>query len=119
MYLHTTNTPWKQPATPLLMTKGLKCADGVPIVNVPETATDIEVVIKNTLEDAHVVHLHGMRFQVLAMTERDVGRHLVRLAGPEAPVLKDTVSVPAGGSATLRVMTDNPGMWTLQDMSTI
>merc|ERR1719158_581834 len=101
MYLHTTDTPWIRPETPLLVTKGLKCADGVPIVNVPESATDIEVTIKNTLEDAHSVHLHGMQFQVLAMTEKDVGRHLVRLMGPESPVLKDTVSVPAEGSVTL------------------
>jgi iron transport multicopper oxidase len=118
MYLHTSNTPWKRPTTPLLMTKGLKCADGVPIVNVPEDATDIEVTIKNTLDDAHVVHLHGLQFQVIAMTENDIARHLVRLAGPESPVLKDTVSVPAQGTVTLRIIADNPGMWMLQDMST-
>jgi iron transport multicopper oxidase len=119
MYLYTTETPWRRPDTPLLMTKGMKCADGVPVVNVPENATDIEVNIKNTLPDAHVVHLHGLPFQVLAMAEENVGRHLVRLKGPEAPVLKDTVSVPAKGSVTLRIIADNPGMWMLQDMSTI
>jgi FtsP/CotA-like multicopper oxidase with cupredoxin domain len=112
-------TPWKRPGTPLLMTKGLKCAEGVPVVNVPETATDIEVTIQNMLEETHVVHLHGMRFQVIAMTDKSAGRHLVNLPGPDAPVLKDTVALPALGTTTIRIMADNPGMWMLHDMSTI
>jgi hypothetical protein len=119
MSLYTNDvTPWKRPGTPLLMTRGLKCAEGVPVVNVPETATDIEVTIQNMMPDSHVVHLHGMRFQVMAMTDKNAGRHLVSmLAAPEAPVLKDTVSLPAFGTTTLRIMADNPGMWMLHDMA--
>jgi iron transport multicopper oxidase len=112
-------TPWKRPGTPLLMTKGLGCAEGVPIVHVPENATDIEVTIQNMFDETHVVHLHGMRFQVIAMTDRNAGRHLVRLSAPEAAVLKDTVALPALGTTTIRIMADNPGMWMLHDMAAI
>jgi len=93
--------------------------DGVPVISVPESATDIELTIENTLPDAYVVHLHGMRFQVMAMTPLESARHLMRLMTPEAPLLKDTVSIPAHGSVILRTMADNPGVWTLQALSTI
>jgi hypothetical protein len=119
MYLFSSATPWVRPDTPLLHTKASKCADGVPFINVPENATDIEITVHNTLQDAYAIHLHGMHFQVMAMSTSTSGRHLLRLMHPEAPVLKDTVSVPAQGSVMLRFMADNPGVWMLNAMSTI
>merc|ERR1711998_549567 len=66
MFLHTEEMPWTMPSTPLLMTKGSECADNVPVINIPESASDVELTISNTLMDAHVVHLHGPRFQVMS-----------------------------------------------------
>jgi suppressor of ftsI len=52
---------------------------------------------------AHPIHLHGQRFLVLA-----------RNGDPnEDPVWKDTVLVPAGGTADLLIDTSNPGRWML------
>jgi FtsP/CotA-like multicopper oxidase with cupredoxin domain len=65
MYLHTSNTPWANPKTPLAMTKGQCGAEGTPVINVPEEASSIELVINNLTPEEHQVHLHGLRFQVV------------------------------------------------------
>merc|ERR1712217_476942 len=121
MYLFTDKTPWTRPTTPLLMTKGKQCADGVPIIDIPEDATDIEMTISNALPDVHVLHLHGLRFQVMAMSSAvdRAQRHLMRTVVPPAPLTKDTVAIPAHGSVVIRLDATNPGIWTLQAMSTV
>jgi len=108
MYLHNSRTPWKNPTSPLLMTKGLACADGVPMINVPETATDVELVVQSELDDLQVVHLHGTKFQVLSVVERG--------STPKespAPLLRDTVAVPGKGEVVLRLLATSPGFWAL------
>merc|ERR1719453_2265126 len=57
--------PWKKPASPLLHTKGECGVDGVPFINVPENATTVEVIINNLSPTAHVLHMHGMLFDVI------------------------------------------------------
>merc|ERR1712203_247141 len=95
------------PSSPLLMTKGLRCAD-VPMINVPETASDVELTIHNELADVQAVHLHGLRFQVMSLMDEHAS----------GPVLRDTVPVPPSGSVVIRIIADNPGMWMLQAMAT-
>jgi len=55
---------WQQPKTPLLHTKGKCGASNVPLLNIPENATNIEIIINNLSPTAHNIHMHGMRFQV-------------------------------------------------------
>jgi len=111
MFLHTSEMPWTLPSTPLLMTKGLECAESVPMVNVPESASDVELIISNTLPDAHVIHLHGSRFQVMSSSRSE------STFESSAPLLRDTVLVPNEGSVVLRVVADSPGMWMLRSMN--
>merc|ERR1711998_351379 len=59
-----------------------------------------------------VVHLHGLRFQVVSMTPQGEGP-----SQASAPLLRDTVPVPGNGSVTLRVIADNPGVWMLHAMA--
>jgi len=112
MFLHTSPQPWKLPSSPLLMTKGLACADDVPLITIDENATDVELLVHNELADVHVVHLHGLRFHVVSQTQCD-GRSIAS----SGAVLRDTVPVPAGGSVVIRLRADNPGMWMFHAMS--
>merc|ERR1711998_566186 len=84
-YLHTSAHPWVQPTTPLLMTAGKACAAGVPMIHVDESATDLEVSIHNELPDLEVVHMHGLRFQVTAMSTSNTSSDF-----HGAPLLRDT-----------------------------
>jgi FtsP/CotA-like multicopper oxidase with cupredoxin domain len=64
MYMFTEHKSWKKPATPLLHTKGTCGADGVPFLTVEKNQT-VELVINNLSPTAHVLHMHGMRFEVI------------------------------------------------------
>jgi len=70
----------------------------------PRLAVDrgnrIEVTMRNTTMMAHPMHLHGHRFQVVAIDGR-------RFAG----AMRDTVLVPPRRSVTIAIDTDNPGQW--------
>lgn len=56
---------WKKPETPLLKTKGQCGAGGVPVLNIPENATNVEIILNNLSPTAHNIHMHGMLFQVI------------------------------------------------------
>lgn len=64
LYMFTSNETWKKPKTPLLHTKGQCGADGVPFLTVEKNQT-VEIIINNNVPTAHVLHMHGMRFQVV------------------------------------------------------
>ncbi|XP_022095251.1 laccase-like [Acanthaster planci] len=84
----------------------------------------VELVIVNEAQrnfNAHPMHLHGNRFQVLAadkvanvtsveevMRLDEAGQITRRIL--KAP-LKDTISVPDGGYVIIRFLADNPGWW--------
>ena len=55
---------WKAPETPLLHTKGQCGAAQVPVLDIPETAVNVEIVLNNLSPTAHNIHMHGMLFQV-------------------------------------------------------
>jgi FtsP/CotA-like multicopper oxidase with cupredoxin domain len=65
MYLHTANTPWVAPTVPLVSSKGACGADATPMVKVADSADEIEIIVNNLTPDTHVIHLHGLPFQVI------------------------------------------------------
>jgi len=65
MFMFTEVRPWRKPSTPLLHTKGLCGADGVPFITVDKEGAVVELVINNLSPTAHVLHMHGMRFSVV------------------------------------------------------
>ncbi|OMH82176.1 Iron transport multicopper oxidase fio1 [Zancudomyces culisetae] len=72
----------------------------------------VRVVIANKHLDAHPFHVHGHKFQVLALDEgeydpsKPVSAHLT-----QNPSRRDTVNVPGFGHAVIQFYTDNPGAW--------
>ena len=58
---------WEKPLTPALHTKNKCGTNGAPILNIPENATTIEIVLNNLSPTAHNIHMHGMLFQVVNM----------------------------------------------------
>jgi len=56
---------YELPSTPLYHTKGQCGVKDIPIINVPETAKYVEVVVQNLSPAAHVLHMHGMPFKVI------------------------------------------------------
>jgi len=60
---------WQRPATPLLHTKGECGTNNAPVINIPENATNIEIIINNLSPTAHNIHMHGMLFQVINVAD--------------------------------------------------
>lgn len=56
---------WRRPTTPTLFTKNQCGAEDVPIIDIPENASSVEIVLNNLSPNAHNIHLHGMLFQVI------------------------------------------------------
>jgi len=56
---------YEVPSTPLYHTKGKCGVKDIPVINVPETARYVEVVVQNLSPAAHVLHMHGMPFKVI------------------------------------------------------
>lgn len=59
-----------------------------------------EVKMTNTSMMAHPMHLHGHRFQVVAIDDQSING-----------AVRDTVLVPPSRSVTIAVDADNPGQW--------
>lgn len=62
-------------------------------------------------------HLHGHKVQIVNRaddyTSDDPTLNPPIVEGQANPIRRDTVGVPSGSSAALRVMADNPGAWLL------
>ena len=60
-------------------------------------------------------HLHGHKFQIvqrsLDYTSSDPALNPPINESQTNPIRRDTVQVPSGEGATLRVVADNPGSW--------
>lgn len=65
MYMFNEVQSWTNPSTPLLHTKGECGTNNAPMIEVPENATTVEIILNNLSPTAHVLHLHGMRFRVI------------------------------------------------------
>jgi len=64
MYMFTNHSTWVKPKTPLLHTKGKCGAEKVPFLTFEKNQT-VELRINNLSPTAHVLHMHGMRFEVI------------------------------------------------------
>lgn len=66
-YMYDSKNPmtWRSPSTPILHTKGKCGAENTPVIKIPESAQTVEIVINNLSPTAHVLHMHGMYFQVI------------------------------------------------------
>merc|ERR1712178_606283 len=67
MYLFKEGEPesWSRTKSPLVQTLGECGANDAPVIEVPEGATSVELVLNNVAPTAHVLHMHGMRFKVV------------------------------------------------------
>ncbi|XP_069675391.1 uncharacterized protein [Periplaneta americana] len=63
----------------------------------------------------HPLHLHGFAFNVMDIGLTNDAKQVAAIYKSKqlsvAPVLKDTVAVPSGGYAVVRIVADNPGYW--------
>lgn len=73
---------------------------------VPANAV-VDVLINNTDNGEHPIHLHGHQFFIIATNQYPEAEYLYSYNY----LLRDTVSVPANGWAKLRFVADNPGVW--------
>ena len=51
---------WEKPLTPALHTKNKCGTNGAPILNIPENATTVEIVLNNLSPTAHNIHIHDV-----------------------------------------------------------
>ncbi|TWU77152.1 hypothetical protein ED733_008425 [Metarhizium rileyi] len=81
----------------------------------------VDISINNFDDGAHPFHLHGHKFFLIAQarsgyppTAATLDRYLQEHGGmPDNPLRRDTVTVEAYSWAIVRVVLDNPGIWTL------
>ncbi|KAJ6446148.1 L-ascorbate oxidase [Purpureocillium lavendulum] len=81
----------------------------------------VDISINNFDDGSHPFHLHGHKFFVLAQGRsgyppagKDFAGYLEAHGGlPENPLRRDTVTVEPYAWVVIRVVLDNPGMWTL------
>nr|BAU94255.1 laccase [Pholiota microspora] len=77
----------------------------------------VDIVIKNGDAGKHPFHIHGHKAQIVGRstdyTSDDPTLNPPIVEGQVNPIRRDTVQIPSGESATLRVVADNPGVWFL------
>ncbi|KHO00150.1 L-ascorbate oxidase [Metarhizium album ARSEF 1941] len=80
----------------------------------------VDISINNFDDGAHPFHLHGHKFFIIAQarsgyppTAATLDKYLQHNGMPENPLRRDTVTVEAYSWAIVRVVLDNPGIWTL------
>lgn len=87
------------------MMNGIVTVDGFSYPDVPDVNADEDVratfVVQNDSEMHHPFHIHGNRFQVLAVDG----------VAPAFSGWKDTFDIPPYASVTLASEMDNPGSW--------
>nr|AHD24914.1 putative laccase 1 [Flammulina velutipes] len=83
-----------------------------PLSFVLEHLDVVDIIIKNADDNQHPFHFHGHIPMIVARSDDYINSPspLIISAHPN-PMRRDTINVPAGGSATLRIIADNPGAW--------
>ncbi|KAI9460784.1 Fet3 ferroxidase [Boletus coccyginus] len=75
----------------------------------------VDIVVKNSDQGSHPFHLHGHKFQIVNRAQQydstDPTLNPPLIEGQANPMRRDTITIPGGESATLRVVADNPGAW--------
>ncbi|KAL0958079.1 hypothetical protein HGRIS_000255 [Hohenbuehelia grisea] len=77
----------------------------------------VDIVIKNGDAGKHPFHLHGHKPMIVARSEdytsSDPALNPPVQENQKNPMRRDTVQIPSMHSITLRVVSDNPGVWLL------
>lgn len=88
-----------------------------PTSFVVEYGDVIDIVIKNGDAGKHPFHLHGHKPMLVGRatdyTSSDPTLNPPIVEGQANPIRRDVVGIPSMGSATMRVVADNPGVWFL------
>lgn len=75
----------------------------------------IDLVVMNADTGKHPFHMHGYKMQIVNTatdyTSNDTSLNPPLVEGQANPMRRDTVTIPGGGSVTLRLIADNPGAW--------
>ncbi|KAK7059678.1 Fet3 protein [Favolaschia claudopus] len=73
----------------------------------------LEIIVKNGDAGKHPFHIHGHKFQIVSRSSDYTSDDpsVITMANQTNPIRRDTVQIESMGSATLRVVMDNPGAW--------
>lgn len=76
-----------------------------------EQGQTVDLVVNNLDTAIHPFHLHGHKFQVLALPDSGAGQWPGTTAAPDYPSTRDVVTIQGSSYAVLRFQADNPGVW--------
>ncbi|CAK5272094.1 unnamed protein product [Mycena citricolor] len=73
----------------------------------------VDIVVKNGDAGKHPFHIHGHKFQIVERSSDYTSSDpsVITIANQTNPLRRDTIQIESGGSATLRIVADNPGVW--------
>ncbi|KAJ6532692.1 Fet3 protein [Mycena vulgaris] len=73
----------------------------------------VNIVVKNGDAGKHPFHIHGHKYQIIERSSDYLSDDpsVITTANQTNPIRRDTVQIESGGSATLQVVADNPGVW--------
>ncbi|KAJ7054380.1 Fet3 protein [Mycena amicta] len=73
----------------------------------------VDIIVKNGDAGKHPFHIHGHKYQIVARSSDYTSDDpsVVTMANQTNPLRRDTIQIESGGSATLRFVADNPGVW--------
>ena len=72
---------------------------------------NVRLILNNPSGMTHPFHIHGRHFHVLYQSPSNAGNYTNGPLNVNAPCMKDTVSVHAGGHAVIQWKENNPGFW--------
>ncbi|TPX32371.1 hypothetical protein SmJEL517_g04551 [Synchytrium microbalum] len=104
-------TPYMNTSSLALANVGGLVSTSTSYVETVGNVTVADLVLNNLDVGAHPFHMHGLPLYILAM-----GSGLFTGATPTNitnPLRRDTVVLPSNGYAIVRIIFDNPGIWTL------
>lgn len=84
-----------------------------PLSFVLEHMDVVDIVVKNGDAGKHPFHIHGHKFQIVERSSdfKSTDPSVITKANMTNPLQRDTIQIESGGSATIRVIADNPGVW--------
>ncbi|KAF8217774.1 Fet3 protein [Mycena galopus ATCC 62051] len=73
----------------------------------------LDIIVKNSDAGKHPFHIHGHKYQIVERSSDYTSDDpsVITMANQSNPLRRDTIQIESMGSATLRVVMDNPGVW--------
>ncbi|KAJ7512531.1 Fet3 protein [Mycena galericulata] len=73
----------------------------------------VDIVVLNSDVGKHPFHIHGHKYQIVQRSSDYTSDDpsVITTANETNPLRRDTIQIEGGGSATLRIVADNPGVW--------